>query len=71
MAQSLSRILLHIVFLWQAGYGAFSLGASQLDALTRYIDGQDEHHRVRGFQEEFRDFLSKYGVEYDERYVWE
>lgn len=61
----------HSGFSWQAGYGAFSLGASQLDVLTRYIDGQEEHHRVRGFQEEYRSFLAKYAVEYDERYVWE
>jgi hypothetical protein len=61
----------HAGFSWQAGYGAFSLGASQLDILTGYIDGQEEHHRVRGFQDDYRSFLAKYAVEYDERYVWE
>ena len=61
----------HAGFSWQAGYGAFSLGASQLADLTIYIDQQEEHHRIKGFQEEYRNFLKKYGVEYDERYVWE
>jgi REP element-mobilizing transposase RayT len=61
----------HAGFSWQAGYGAFSLGASQLNALTQYIDRQEEHHRVKGFKEEYRAFLEKYDVAYDERYVWD
>jgi REP element-mobilizing transposase RayT len=61
----------HAGFSWQAGYGVFSLGASQLAAVTDYIDRQEEHHRVKGFQEEYREFLKKYAVEYDERYVWD
>ena len=58
-------------FAWQRGYGTFSVGPSDLDALTQYIDSQEEHHRTRTFQEEYRAFLKKYGVEYDERYVWD
>jgi putative transposase len=58
-------------FAWQAGYGAFSIGQSQLDAVKRYIANQKEHHRTRTFQEEFREFLRKYQVEFDERYVWD
>ena len=58
-------------FAWQAGYGAFSLGQSQLDARIAYIDGQEEHHRKRTFKEEFAEFLQRYGVDYDERYVWD
>ena len=58
-------------FSWQRGYGAFSVGPSDLEALRRYIDGQEEHHRTRTFQEEYRAFLLKYGVEFDERYVWD
>ena len=58
-------------FSWQAGYGAFSLGESQLDALIRYIDTQKEHHRTRAFREELLDLLRKYRVEYDERYLWD
>jgi REP element-mobilizing transposase RayT len=57
-------------FAWQSGYGAFSFGRSQLDDVVRYIARQKEHHRVKTFQEEYREFLAKYGVEHDERYVW-
>ena len=58
-------------FAWQRGYGAFSVGPSDLDALRRYIDQQEEHHRTKSFQDEYRAFLTKYGIEYDERYVWD
>ena len=58
-------------FGWQRGYGAFSVSASDLEALRQYIDNQEEHHRKRTFQEEYRAFLAKYGIEYDERYVWD
>lgn len=58
-------------FSWQRGYGAFSVGPSDLDALRRYIDNQEEHHRTRTFQDEYRAFLRKYGIEFDERYVWD
>jgi putative transposase len=58
-------------FSWQAGYGAFSLGESQLPQLLRYIGNQSEHHRIVTFQEEFLEFLKRYGVDYDERYLWD
>jgi REP element-mobilizing transposase RayT len=58
-------------FQWQAGYGAFSVGQSQLPALMRYIERQEEHHKKATFQEEFLAFLSKYGIEYDERLLWQ
>jgi putative transposase len=58
-------------FAWQRGYGAFSVGPADLDALLIYIDTQEEHHRTRSFQEEYLAFLKKYGVEYDERYMWD
>ena len=58
-------------FEWQAGYGAFSIGESQLAALVRYIEGQAEHHLVRTFQEEYRAMLAKYGIAGDERYLWD
>ncbi|MCH7227275.1 IS200/IS605 family transposase [Haloferula sp. A504] len=57
-------------FGWQDGYGAFSVSASSVPAVTAYIASQRDHHRMRGFQDEFLDFLEKHGVEYDERYVW-
>jgi len=58
-------------FSWQRGYGAFSVGPNEADALVAYINRQVDHHRVRTFQEEYRAFLKEYGVEYDERYVWD
>ena len=58
-------------FAWQRGYGCFSVGPTDLDALCAYIENQEEHHRTRTFQEEFRMFLKKYGVEHDEAYVWD
>jgi REP element-mobilizing transposase RayT len=59
------------LFAWQAGYGAFSLGKSQLPQLLGYIDKQHEHHRVRTFKDELQDLLDLYNVEYDERYLWD
>jgi REP element-mobilizing transposase RayT len=58
-------------FAWQNGYGAFSVGPSDLEALTSYIDAQEEHHRKHSFQQEYRAFLKRYGVEFDERYIWD
>lgn len=58
-------------FAWQRGYGCFSVGPSDLGSLVAYIDDQEKHHETRAFQDEFRMFLKKYGVEYDEAYVWD
>ena len=58
-------------FAWQAGYGAFSVSESQAAAVIRYVVRQEEHHRQLTFQEEFRRFLDRYGVTYDERYMWD
>lgn len=58
-------------FTWQRGYGAFSVSPSDLDALRAYINDQEERHRKRTFQEEYRAFLQRYSVEYDERYIWD
>ena len=57
-------------FSWQDGYGAFSVGESQVEALRAYFAKQKEHHRTATFQDEYRTLLRKYGVEFDERYVW-
>ena len=59
------------VFHWQNGYGAFSIGQSGVDEVTTYIANQAEHHRVKTFEEEFRSFLKRYEMEFDERYVWD
>ena len=58
-------------FSWQRGYGAFSIGPKDLDAVLDYIDRQEEHHRRKTFQEEYQGFLRHYGLEFDERYVWD
>jgi putative transposase len=58
-------------FHWQRGYGAFSIGQSNVAALKRYIRNQKQHHRRATFQEEYRKFLKSYGINYDERYVWD
>jgi REP element-mobilizing transposase RayT len=58
-------------FQWQAGYGAFSVSASNMDRVRAYILDQEAHHRKMGFQDEFRRLLKKHKVEYDERYVWD
>jgi len=58
-------------FSWQSGYGIFSIGFSQLAAVRSYIARQEEHHRQVSFQDEFRLLLSKYNIDFDERYVWD
>lgn len=58
-------------FAWQSGYGAFSIGASQVPRVVAYIDGQQDHHRRLTFQEEYRALLRRYQVAFDERYVWD
>ena len=58
-------------FYWQTGYGAFSVSESNVDAVRDYIKRQEEHHRRMTFQEEFRQFLERHKVDYDERYVWD
>jgi putative transposase len=57
-------------FSWQEGYGAFSISPSQVEAVKRYIQRQDEHHRKRDFEEEFVALLRNCRIEYDERYVF-
>ena len=58
-------------FYWQNGYGAFSIGESQVKTLKEYIQDQEEHHRKKSFKEEFLEILNRYGVEHDERYLWD
>ena len=58
-------------FSWQNGYGAFSIGESQRDKLIHYIQSQHEHHKKVIFQDEFRNLLRLYNIEWDERYVWD
>lgn len=58
-------------FAWQAGYGAFAVSRSNVEVVREYIARQREHHRTVGFQEEYREFLRRHEVEFDERYVWD
>lgn len=58
-------------FYWQEGYGAFSIGQSQVQDVVKYIQDQKEHHAEKDFKSEFRVLLEKYQVQYDERYVWD
>jgi putative transposase len=58
-------------FYWQDGYGAFSVNPAEVDTVIHYIENQKEHHSKKLFQEEYRAFLKKYQVEFDERYVWD
>lgn len=58
-------------FNWQEGYGAFSYSKSHLDAVVNYINNQREHHKVKTFKEEYIDFLHKFEIEYDEKYLFE
>jgi len=53
-------------FHWQDGYGAFSIGKSEIPELKKYIASQKEHHRKRTFREELIEFLDEYGIAYDE-----
>ena len=58
-------------FYWQDGYGAYSVNPSEIEIVVNYIANQKEHHSKKTFQKEYRAFLKKYRVEYDEKYVWD
>ena len=57
-------------FSWQQGYGALSVGISQVPETIRYIEQQAEHHRTRTFQEEYLSILKKHEMPFDEKYLW-
>jgi putative transposase len=56
---------------WQRGYGAFSIGQSQVPEVTKYIANQKLHHKNQSYMEEFRALCRKYNVDLDERYCWD
>jgi putative transposase len=58
-------------FYWQQGYGAFSVSPGHIAGLIDYINNQEEHHKNETFQDEFRRLFTKYGIEWDERFVWD
>ncbi len=62
---------LAVPFHWQAGYAAFSVSQSNVEAVRKYIREQAEHHARQTFQDELREWLRRYEIEWDERYVWD
>jgi REP element-mobilizing transposase RayT len=58
-------------FWWQGGYGAFTVSHSGMEAVRAYVANQEEHHKARTFQDEFRELLTRHGVEFDEQYLWD
>jgi len=58
-------------FYWQNGYGAFTVGHTQIPIVVKYIQNQQQHHAKRSFQDEYRLFLRKYQIPFDEKYVWD
>ena len=59
------------MFSWQSGYGVFSVSHSNCADVDAYIRGQDEHHKKKTFQDEFRAICKRHEIEIDERYVWD
>ena len=57
-------------FSWQEGFGAFSYSRSQLSTVIRYIQNQQKHHSKKSFREEYIELLEKFGVEYDQKYIF-
>jgi len=58
-------------FFWQDGYGAFSVNPAEVDVVIKYINNQHAHHQKQSFKDEYRYYLEKYDITYDERYVWD
>ncbi len=58
-------------FYWQDGYAAISVNPAELNGVAHYMLYQREHHQKMSFQDECRAFFKEYGIEYDERYVWD
>lgn len=58
-------------FEWQEGYGVFSYGQSQIDTVYKYIQNQEVHHKKQTFRDEYLEFLKKFKIEYDEKYIFQ
>lgn len=59
------------LFSWQAGYAAFSVSQSNVEAVSQYIENQEDHHRKTSFQDELRALFKRHEIAFDERYVWD
>jgi len=58
-------------FNWQEGYGAFSYSRSQIETVIKYILNQEQHHKIKTFKDEYLDFLKKFEIEFNEKYLFE
>ena len=58
-------------FSWQEGFGCFTYAHSQMDSVAKYVMNQKEHHQKKSFKEEYLEFLTKFVVPFDERYLFE
>lgn len=58
-------------FSWQEGYGAFSVSQMKVDVVQQYIQNQIEQHKKKSFEDEYREFFKAYGIDWDEKYVWD
>jgi len=65
-----ARSVINPKFEWQDGYGAFTIGESQIQSVRKYIKNQKEHHKKQVFEEEFKGMLRQAGIEFEERYLW-
>jgi REP element-mobilizing transposase RayT len=57
-------------FAWQEGYGAFTYSRSQIENVYKYIENQENHHKKKTFKQEYIEFLEKYEIEYDEKFLF-
>jgi len=58
-------------FEWQEGYGAFSYSKSQIETVIKYIQNQEEHHKIKTFREEYLEILQNFEVDFDEKYIFQ
>lgn len=65
-----AREHIHLKFEWQHGFGAFSIGESQVGSVRKYIRDQEDHHKRVLFDNEFKDLLKRANIGFDERYLW-
>jgi hypothetical protein len=63
--------LTEIHFEWQEGYGAFSYSKSQIETVIKYIQNQEEHHKIKTFREEYLEILQNFEVDFDEKYIFQ
>ena len=65
------RKLSPVKFSWQEGYAVFTYSHSQVNTVIKYLINQEEHHKVKSFQDEYREFMERFNVNYDEKYLFD